>query len=184
MLQTKIIILLLVLVAGCQSASREIARSASEIGTLAATSKTRFESIADTTANGESTAQEIRGINAEANLGMDEQSTIIQSVDNIHEQVTKVSDNQPWWAAMLGKIATAAAIIGVGFLLWQTGLGYLIKKIVYSIGWFIPASVKREVALDTKNLDSDNPATLRESIAAKRASNNAYNAAWKLQRRK
>ena len=184
MLQTKITILLLVLLAGCQSASRDIARSASEIGTLAASSKSKFESIAYTTANGESTAEEIRDINAEATLGMSEQSTIIQSVDKIHENVTKVSDNTPWWASMLSKIATAAAIIGVGFLLWQTGLGYLIKKIVYSIGWFIPASVKREVALDTKNLDSDNPATLRESIAAKRASNDAYNAAWKLQRRK
>ena len=175
---------MLALLAGCQSATREIANSASEIGTLATSSKARFESIADATAGGGITNKEIRNISADATLGVGEQSAIIKSVDNIHEQVTKVSDNQPWWAAMIGKVATAAAIIGVGFLLWQTGLGYLIKKIVYSIGWFIPASVKREVALDAKNLESDNPATLRESIAAKRASNNAYNAAWKLQRRK
>ena len=183
MLQAKVIFLSIAILAGCQSASKNIAQSASEIGSIASTSKSRFEYIADTTDGGETTAKEIRGINAEANSGIQEQSNIIGLVEVVHTNVTGVTDNQPWWASMLGKLATAAAIIGVAFLLWQTGIGHIIKRVLYSIGWFIPTSTKREVSFDVKNLDNDNPATLRESIAAKRAGSSAYNAAWKQQRR-
>ena len=182
MLQKTWIILLAALLIGCGSASKTIAKSASEIASIAAVSKSRFEFIVDTT-DGETTAKDIRGINAEANSGIQEQSNIIALVEVVHTNVTGVTDNQPWWASMLGKLATAAAIIGVAFLLWQTGIGHIIKRILYSIGWFIPTSTKREVSFDVKNLDNDNPATLRESIAAKRAGSSAYNAAWKQQRR-
>jgi hypothetical protein len=172
------------ILAGCSSATRNIAQSANQIGGLASTSKMRFETIADTAIAGATNDKNIRDINASAISGIEEQSKILSLVDDVHSDLTRVSDNTPWWAAMLSKIATAAAIIGVAFVLWQTGIGYLVKRIVYSFGWFIPASVRREVALDSKNIETDNPATLRESIAAKRASNPAYDAAWKHNRRK
>jgi len=172
------------ILAGCGSATQNIAQSASEIGTLAHQSKMRFENIAHTTIGGDVDENQIRDINADATSGIGEQDEIITLVETVHANVTKVIDAQPWWAALLTKLAVVAGIIGVGFILWQTGIGYMIKRVVYSLGWFIPASVRRDVALDSKNLDSDDPATLRESIAAKRAGNPAYDAAWKRNRRK
>ena len=172
------------ILAGCGSATQNIAQSANAIGGIASTSKMRFETIADTAIVGETNDKDIRQINASAISGIEEQSKILSLVADVHSDLTKVSDRSPWWAAMLSKIATAAAIIGVAFVLWQTGIGHLVKRVVYSLGWFIPASVRRDVALDSKNLDSDDPATLRESIAAKRAGNPAYDAAWKRNRRK
>ena len=173
-----------ILLCSCQSATENIAQSASEIGGLAASSKSRFETIADTTNANDVSQKNIREINATAEVGIGEQLDIIDHVGQVHSNLTRTTDIQPWWATMLGKLATAAAIIGVAFLLWQTGVGYVIKGIAYSFGWLIPSNVKNAAELDAKNLDNDNPATLRESIAAKRASDPAYKAAWKRERRK
>jgi len=79
----------------------------------------------------------------------------------------------PFWATLLQWGLGAVVAVALVALLWQTGLGTLIRV---AIGW-IPRRVQNEADLAGKML-GDDPATAREFVAAKRASDPLFAAAW------
>jgi hypothetical protein len=160
---------------GCTSNTEKMSEGANEISRLAHSSGERFEIISQASIPPE--------LVESAEKGHKEQDEIVLLTEEIQINLQGVVDRVPWWAVLFQKLAVVVAIVGIAFILWQTGLGYILKRIFWGIGWFIPSSVKREVELDMKNLDTENQASLRESIAARRASSPAYNEAWKLKRR-
>jgi len=93
--------------------------------------------------------------------------------------VGNVKDITPWWGDMLSYGFIALAIIGICVLLWYTGVGTLIQKIVYSLGLFIPEKKIQQAKVLAEAKDETDPTTIREAIAVLRASDPAFNAAYK-----
>ena len=110
---------------------------------------------------------------------VDRQATILASSADIQTSLHRVEDSTPWWARLMSNLAIAGIVIGVIVLLWQTGLGMLIKKIVWSLGMFIPKATMRSAEADLKMLDTDNAMAQREAVAIRRTSDPAYEAARK-----
>jgi len=107
------------------------------------------------------------------------QDNIIGAADTVHENISGVEDTVPWWATVMNNISTAAIAICILIFLWYSGLGVIVKKMVWSLGWFIPAGSRRAAEMDSKILDDDRPVTHREAVAARRAGDPAYNAAYR-----
>ena len=84
----------------------------------------------------------------------------------------------------MSNLAIAAIVVGIIVLLWQTGLGALIKRALWALGWFIPKSTMRSAAADMKVLDHEDEMDQREAIAIRRSSDPAYEAARKKLKRK
>ena len=182
------VLLSIQILGGCQSASRNIAKAASntsavasssldkfnEISSLAQASSARFEGHADQ--DGLSEQATIIGL---AETGADEQQSIIQSADDIHSALPGVEDQKSAFERILGNITIIIVVIGVAIILWQTGLGLLLKRVFWGLGLLIPKRKVMEASLDRKILEESDPASIRESIAAKRSADPAYNAAYK-----
>jgi len=144
-----------------------------EIGVLAESSEARFVTAGDS--DGATEQQEIQSA---ASVGVDEQDSIIDAASGIRTSLHGVEDVIPWWATLVGRAAIAAAVVAVLIFLWRSGLLSLIRSFVWSLGLLIPKRSKREVELDLKAMSPESPVTLRESVAAKRASDPAYAAAY------
>jgi len=155
---------------GCSSAVQAINADAETIDELAQASEGRFSWIAETT-----TDDDIRD---ESKDGIADQRAIQSAVAGIRDELPRVEDRQPWWAAMVGRVALAGVLIAALLLLWQTGLGHLLRRLVYSVSWMIPQRARRAAAIDRKLVEDDDPANIREAIAVRRSSDPAYDAAW------
>lgn len=106
-------------------------------------------------------------------------SNILKETGDIADAVSKVKDATPWWADMITYGFIAMAIIGICVLLWYTGIGSLIKKFVYSLGLFIPDKKLQQAKMLSEAKDEADPTTIREAIAVLRASDPAFDAAYK-----
>jgi hypothetical protein len=104
---------------------------------------------------------------------------IIGESADIAKAAGNITDITPWWADMISYGFIALAIIGVCVLLWYTGIGGLIKKTVYSLGLFIPDKKIQQAKLLAEVKDEEDPTTIREAIAAFRAQDPAFDAAYK-----
>ena len=163
MARTQGLILFAVLTAGC-SATKEIASSASVAASAAHSISERAGFIV---AN--STQPEIV---AAAVVIKGDTAVILHEVSQISTAVAGVKDIVPFWGLVqwaLGAVVAVALVV----LLFQTGIGQAIRV---AIGW-IPRRVQNEADLAGKML-SDDPATAREFVAAKRASDPLFAAAW------
>jgi len=98
---------------------------------------------------------------------------ILHETHQISTAVSQVKDIVPYWATLLQWGLGAVVAVALVALLWQTGLGTLIRV---AIGW-IPRKVQNEADLAGKML-SDDPTTAREFVAARRASDPLFAAAW------
>ena len=107
------------------------------------------------------------------------QEEIILYAQDIQDELHRVEDTTPWWARMMNNLAIAGIAIGIIVLLWQTGIGMFIKKILWSVGMFIPKRSLMSASADLKALDRDNEMNYRESVAVRRSSDPAYEAARK-----
>ena len=74
-------------------------------------------------------------------------------------------------------------MIGVVALLWMTGLGAFVKRLLAAVGLMIPAAERREANLAAKALDADNDVSVREWIAARRAADPMFDAAYRREAR-
>lgn len=92
----------------------------------------------------------------------------------IHVALGGVEDKTPAWMSMLTYIALAAVLVAVVVILWQTGIGMAIR---IAIGW-IPRKPRQEAELAANMLDPSKPENAREFIAAQRASDPYFNAAF------
>ena len=95
--------------------------------------------------------------------------------EGIHAQLPGVEDKTPPWMALVGWIALSVIAVAVVIILFQTGLGSAIR---IAIGW-IPRKPRQEAELAVNMLDPDKPENAREFIAARRASDPFFNAAFK-----
>lgn len=93
----------------------------------------------------------------------------------IHAELPGVEDKTPPWMALAGWIALSVIAVAVVIILFQTGLGSAIR---IAIGW-IPRKPRQEAELAANMLDPDKPENAREFIAARRASDPYFNAAFK-----
>jgi hypothetical protein len=93
----------------------------------------------------------------------------------IHIALGGVEDKTPAWMSMLTWIAIAAVVVAVVVLLWQTGLGTMIR---IAIGW-LPRKQRQDADLAAGMLDPSKPEDAREYIAARRASDPYFDAAFK-----
>ena len=93
----------------------------------------------------------------------------------IHIALGGVEDKTPPWMSMLTWIAIAAVVVAVCVLLWQTGLGTMIRL---AIGW-LPRKQRQDADLAASMLNPSKPEDAREYIAARRASDPYFDAAFK-----
>jgi hypothetical protein len=161
-----LVFLVLIACAAC-SPSRAIAVSATEAQERAGTIARLATHIGTVSTDPE--------VVAEAASIVIEAQRIEKAAGAIHKALPGVEDQTPWWGALLGWMALAAALAALAAILWQTGIGSAIRV---ALGW-IPRPALRDAALARDVLDTSNPATIREYIASKRASDPVWEAAWK-----
>lgn len=171
----KYILLLCLILVSCKSPTAQIAKDANQVSTLAQSSKERFIRIDEAT---KTEVIDVASIQSEASAGTKEQDTIVDLTKSTLVALTKVEDEVPWWASLLSYIMITLSIIAICFILWYTGLGTLLKSIFYSLGLFIPKAKLEQAELAKKTLDESDPVTPREMVAALRASDPAFDAAY------
>ena len=93
----------------------------------------------------------------------------------IHEDVPRTQDRTPAWVSMLLWCAGAVVAVCVVVFLWQTGIGSAIRV---SLGW-IPRRKQSNAALAVDMLDPERPEGDREFIAALRAQDPEFDAAFR-----
>ena len=177
----------LLVLMGCWSAKQSIDSGAREVKGLSDNSEERFVSIEELATSSEARfeqAGDLEGIAeqqeiaSEAVSGVDEQRDIQELVEDIRTDLHGVEDTVPWWANLTSTVAIAVIVVVVFLLLWRSGILGFVKTVVWGMGLLIPKRKIQEVELDLKVLDDDSPATIRESVASKRASDPAYEAAY------
>ena len=166
--------MVLVQVAGC-SAVQDIQTQSSNIEKLSRSSEGRFETIVEVSNQDEVIATSKKGIK--------EQQDIQSSVSSIRNVLPRVEDKKPSWLETIDSLLWVGMLMAIIILLWQTGIGSLLKRLIFSISFFIPTKAKRQVEMDLKVADEDNPMTMREVIAHRR-SDPAYDSAFKKARNK
>ena len=159
-------IILAALTAGC-SASKEIASSASVASSAAHSISERSAFIITHSAQPEIVAAAVT-IKADAEI-------ILNETRQISTAVAGVKDIVPYWVTLLQWGLGAVVAVALVVLLWQTGIGTAIRL---AIGW-IPRRVQSEADLARQVMSSEDPTTVRELIAAKRAASPLFNAAFK-----
>ena len=162
--------LFLVTALGCTSAVQSINADASHIDELSRSSEQRFETIASLT--------EDETITDETQHGIAEQQDIQDSIAGIREELPRVEDRESWLAVVAGRATIAGILVAIVILLWQTGLGSLVRRIVYSVSWFIPQQSMRAAEIDQKVADPNHEMTIHEAIASRRSESQAYNSAY------
>jgi hypothetical protein len=159
-------IILVALTAGC-SASREIASSSANAASAAHSISERSAFIITHSAQPEIVAAAVT-IKADA-------AVVLHETNQISVAVSGVKDIVPYWATLLQWGLGAVVAVALVVLLWQTGIGTAIRV---AIGW-IPRRVQSEADLARQAMSSEDPTTVRELIAAKRAASPLFNAAFK-----
>jgi hypothetical protein len=166
MARTQGLILFAVLTAGC-SATKEIASSASIAASSAHSISERSAFIITHSAQPEIVAAAVT-IKADA-------AVVLHETNQISVAVSGVKDIVPFWMTLIQWGLGAVVAVALVVLLWQTGIGTAIRV---AIGW-IPRRVQSEADLARQAMSSEDPTTVRELIAAKRAASPLFNAAFK-----
>ena len=159
--------LFLVLMAGGCSSVERIGADTQGIRESATSTISHLEVIMET--------DDFEVVEVEAEAAMSDQEEILDYTTDIFMTLPKVKDVTPWWATLIDRVAVAASILGVAFLAWHLWIGYLIKRMFWAIGWFIPSGAMRSAEMDLK-IESDK-VTPSEATAARRSGDPAYEAA-------
>jgi hypothetical protein len=154
---------------GCTSASRQIARSVGDITSEAAASRDLALAIAET--SGEEPTIVAAHIIAES------QDAILAATVSVYDTLPGVVDVIPWWAQAIGQAAIAASLVALAFILWHTGVGSLIKRALWSIGWLIPKSARLNADLDRRVADPNDDMTAEGAARVRAKTDPAYAAA-------
>lgn len=160
---------------GSCSASTEIAKASTVIGDKAASSKNRFALIEQ---EAEASSPDLVLIKSEAVGGQKEQDVILNYSSDIQHLLPSVEDQTPYWLNVVEYGLIVLGILGACWLLWYTGIGALIKGLI----GFIPRAKRREANLASEALDERSPVTVRELVAAKRASDPEFDRAYERSR--
>ena len=93
----------------------------------------------------------------------------------IHTDLAGTQDKTPAWVTMLTWVAVAAVSVAVLLILWQSGL---LSGLRVLIGW-LPRKKVAQAELAVDMLDPSRPEGEREMIAALRASDKEFDAAYR-----
>ena len=94
---------------------------------------------------------------------------------DIHGQLPHLENKTPAWMEMVWWVAAAVVAVAVVIVLWQTGLGTAIRV---AVGW-LPRRKVQDASLAAGMLDPSKPEDAREYVAARRASDPEFDAAWR-----
>lgn len=94
---------------------------------------------------------------------------------DIHVQLTQVQDITPAWLSTLRWWGVAVAVAGIAFLVWQSGIGTAVRV---AIGW-LPRKKVAAAELAVDMLDPNRPEGDREYVAAMRAQDPEFDAAFR-----
>jgi hypothetical protein len=94
---------------------------------------------------------------------------------DIHVQLTQVQDITPAWLSTLRWWGVAVAVAGIAFLVWQSGIGTAVRV---AIGW-LPRKKVTQAELAVDMLDPNRPEGDREYVAAMRAQDPEFDAAFR-----
>lgn len=181
------ILLAMLLMLGC-SAKNRIDGQAISIHDTATASASRFDTISSLSSSSLSRFEaagdadgvaEQATIQTEAAAGRSEQAAIAGSASDIRTSLHGVEDIVPWWASLLGRLAIAAIVVAVLILLWKSGALDFIRRLFWGMGLLIPKKSAAEARMDIRALADDDAMTLSETVAAKRARDPAYCAAFR-----
>lgn len=148
------LIVLSIIMAGCGSAPERIADSAVEIRNAAESSRERFKELA-------------------IPEGVAEQELIIGHTESIIRQVPRVQQNPTEWLGTIEWVAIAVVGVVVVTMIWQLGLGRLVRT---AIGW-LPRNTVATAKLMRESVQ--NPTHIREAVAALRAMDPELDAAYR-----
>jgi flagellar biosynthesis component FlhA len=112
--------------------------------------------------------------------GLLEQATISSTVKEIIEATSSVKDAEPWWAVLLQYASVAVISLSVVIILWQTGVGLVIRRLI----GFIPTAKKEEAKILDEALSSESETTIREAVAMLRAKDPELNEAFKRRKKR
>lgn len=158
------------LLVGC-SPTTQIAKASTGITEAAVSSKNRFAVIYD---ESQAQAPDVVLIAGEAQGGLGDQDRILSYATKIQHALPSVEDEMPYWMSFIQYGVIVAGILGVAWILWYTGIGSLIKRLI----GFIPKAKKQEADLAAAVMSDASPATMREFIAARRASDPEFDKAY------
>lgn len=168
-------IVLSTIMQGC-SPSQRIAEGANVARANAASSEQRFVVIDERALQAQAALGEIRD---EASGGIREQQAIVAAAEKIAEAVPGVQDRPNEWLGTLTWLAIAAIAIAGVVLVWQLGLGTLVRT---AIGW-IPKRKAAAAKLLAEAGSDYSETTLEEAVAAMRGMDPEFDAAWRRRRR-
>lgn len=94
---------------------------------------------------------------------------------DIHVQLTQVQDITPAWLSTLRWWGVAVAVVGIAFLVWQSGIGTAVRV---AIGW-LPRKKVAAAELAVDMLDPNRPEGEREYVAAMRSQDPEFDAAFR-----
>jgi len=94
---------------------------------------------------------------------------------DIHVQLTQVQDITPAWLSTLRWWGIGVAVAGIAFLVWQSGIGTAMRV---AIGW-LPRKKVTQAELAVDMLDPNRPEGDREYVAAMRAQDPEFDAAFR-----
>jgi hypothetical protein len=106
---------------------------------------------------------------------VDRATRIDENAADIHVQLTKVQDITPAWLSTLKWWGIAVAVAGIAFLVWNSGIGTAIRV---AVGW-LPRRKVAQAELAVDMLDPDRPEGEREYVAAMRAQDPEFDAAFR-----
>ncbi len=93
----------------------------------------------------------------------------------IHGDIPSVQAVTPAWLSTLQWWGIAVAVAGIAFLVWQSGIGTAVR---IAIGW-LPRRKVTQAQLAVDMLDPDRPEGEREYVAAMRAQDPEFDAAFR-----
>ena len=131
---------------GCKSSTAVISESANEVIEISESSEQRFVTHGD-------------------DAGVAEQKKIQSIAGNVQVELQSVTDAVPSWLQNVREVAFVIGGIVVIVLLWQSGLGMLLRGVV---GWF-PRRTQRQADMIESVMKSEKPENIRELIAQMRA---------------
>lgn len=94
---------------------------------------------------------------------------------DIHVALTQVQEITPAWLSTLRWWGVAVAVAGIAFLVWQSGIGTAVRV---AIGW-LPRKKVAAAELAVDMLDPNRPEGDREYVAAMRAQDPEFDAAFR-----
>ena len=106
---------------------------------------------------------------------VDRATRIDENAADIHVQLTKVQDITPAWLSTAKWWGIAVAVAGIAFLVWQSGIGTAVRV---AVGW-LPRRKVTQAELAVDMLDPDRPEGEREYVAAMRAQDPEFDAAFR-----